>query len=82
MKWNHNICYHGIVLGAVPSPCRRALDVGCGRGELARKLAQRCDEVIAIDVDGECLAFAKSVPGTESNVTFAKSSVFEEIPYT
>jgi SAM-dependent methyltransferase len=37
--WNHNVAYHHVVLEAVPAGCARALDVGCGDGLLARKLA-------------------------------------------
>ena len=58
--WSHNIQYHPLVLRAVPHDCARALDVGCGRGLLASKLAERCREVIAIDIDRETLANAVS----------------------
>src|SRR6266568_1518515 len=37
--WNHNVAYHGVVRRAVPSGSRDLLDVGCGRGRLARRLA-------------------------------------------
>ena len=39
--WNHNIHFHPVVLDAVPTGARRALDVGCGAGGLARELAER-----------------------------------------
>jgi SAM-dependent methyltransferase len=58
--WNHNIHYHSVALNAVPQPCRRALDVGCGQGLLVQKLAQRCDEVVGIDLDGPTLTQARS----------------------
>ena len=77
MNWNHNIHYHELVMSAISPRCRRALDVGCGRGELAQKLARQADEVFAIDVDRECLAFAKAVPGGEANITFVQGSVLE-----
>jgi SAM-dependent methyltransferase len=47
--WNHNLHYHDLVLRAVPPTCRHALDVGCGRGLLARRLADRATQVTAID---------------------------------
>ncbi len=56
MSWNHNVHYHDFVLGEVPQRCHLALDVGCGRGELTRKLATLSDEVIGIDTDHGCLA--------------------------
>ncbi|HET7399525.1 MAG TPA: bifunctional PIG-L family deacetylase/class I SAM-dependent methyltransferase [Intrasporangium sp.] len=39
-----------VTLAALPGPrYRRALEVGCSVGALAAELAQRCDEVLAID---------------------------------
>jgi hypothetical protein len=40
-RWNHDIHYHPVVLAAVPEGCRRALDVGCGEGQLTRELQPR-----------------------------------------
>lgn len=78
MAWNHNLHYHDIVMGAIPPHCRRALDVGCGRGVLARKLAQECDEVIGIDLDTESLAFAKAAARSVRNIGFLQGDVLEE----
>jgi 2-polyprenyl-3-methyl-5-hydroxy-6-metoxy-1,4-benzoquinol methylase len=79
MNWNHNTHYHGIVTSAIPSDCRRALDVGCGRGALAQKLARHCDEVVAIDVDHECLARAKATPGVAHNIAFLRGDVLTQL---
>jgi len=73
--WNHNIHYHGIVLRSLPSPCRQVLDVGCGQGLLARKLAQCCDEVFAIDADHEALARAEADAGGEPRIRFIEGDV-------
>jgi 2-polyprenyl-3-methyl-5-hydroxy-6-metoxy-1,4-benzoquinol methylase len=79
-SWNRNIHYHNLVLQAVPPNCGRALDVGCGQGQLARKLAQRCTEVIAIDVDEGALGRATAkervryVQGDVMTHDFAESS--------
>lgn len=43
--WNHNTHYHRLVLDAMPDPCEAALDVGCGEGLLARRLATRARRV-------------------------------------
>ena len=40
--WNHNVHYQPVILNAVPPGCRTALDVGCGDGLLASRLAARC----------------------------------------
>jgi SAM-dependent methyltransferase len=48
-RWNHNLHYHPLILGAVPDGCQRALDVGCGEGTLARELRQIVPQVSAID---------------------------------
>jgi SAM-dependent methyltransferase len=59
-RWNHNIHYYPLVLDAVPAGCRRALDVGCGEGMLARQLAGRVPEVVGIDADAPSIALARS----------------------
>jgi len=58
--WSHNLQYHPLVLRSIPHGCSRALDVGCGRGLLAHQLADRCREVVAIDIDRNALANATS----------------------
>ena len=49
--WNHNVQYQPVILGAVPPGCGSALEVGCGDGMLAGRLAERCAEVTGIDRD-------------------------------
>jgi SAM-dependent methyltransferase len=63
--WNHNIHYHPLVLDALPAGCRRALDVGCGGGQLARELAAVAPEVTAIDLHLPSLEAARAAPGPE-----------------
>ena len=62
-RWNHNIQYHPLVLAAVPPGCRRALDVGCGEGQLTRELRRRVDEVVGLDPDGPGVALARAQAG-------------------
>ncbi len=50
-RWNHNIHYYPLILDAVPDGARRALDVGCGEGMLARELRRRVPDVTGIDLD-------------------------------
>ena len=57
--WNHNVHYQRVILDAVPDPCGAAIDVGCGDGMLARKLAARCAAVTGIDRDEPILGVAR-----------------------
>jgi len=59
-EWSHNIHYYGVILNAVRLGCRRALDAGCGRGLLVRKLALRCGRVTAMDRDRPTLQAAEA----------------------
>jgi SAM-dependent methyltransferase len=62
--WNHNLHYHDVVMRAVPPQCSHALDVGCGQGELAQRLATVCNQVTALD----CAAIDR--PAAAPNVAF------------
>jgi 2-polyprenyl-3-methyl-5-hydroxy-6-metoxy-1,4-benzoquinol methylase len=76
--WNHNIHYHDLVLTAIPAGCRRALDVGCGQGLLARKLARRCEEVTAVDADHDTILRARSSGPVNSRISFVEGDVMAQ----
>lgn len=57
--WNHNEHFHGWILGNLPARRRAAVDVGCGMGVLAGKLAPHFTGVTGIDAD-EAMAAAAS----------------------
>ena len=59
-RWNHNIQYHPLALAAVPQGCRRALDVGCGEGQLSRELQRRVGEVVGLDPDAPSIELARA----------------------
>lgn len=56
-----------MILAAVPARCAAAVDVGCGDGMLARKLAGRCASVTGIDANERMIEvareLARDVPG-------------------
>jgi ubiquinone/menaquinone biosynthesis C-methylase UbiE len=58
--WNHNVHYQPVILNAVPPGGQTALDVGCGDGLLAARLAERCAEVTGIDRDPQMIATARA----------------------
>jgi SAM-dependent methyltransferase len=62
-RWSHNLHYHRVLLDAVPAGCERALDVGCGLGELTRELKARVAQVTGIDRDRRSIELARSHPG-------------------
>ncbi|MGR3869918.1 class I SAM-dependent methyltransferase [Streptomyces graminifolii] len=73
--WNHNVHYHPVVVDAVPEGCRTALDVGCGDGLLARKLAGRAGSVTGVDRSPEMIRLARAdVP---DNVTFVEADYLD-----
>lgn len=48
-NFDHNAHYHPLLLAQVPPGARTALDVGCGNGGFARKLAARGLRVTGVD---------------------------------
>jgi SAM-dependent methyltransferase len=49
--WNHNEHFHGWILRNLPARRHAAVDIGCGKGVLAGKLATHFTHVIGIDRD-------------------------------
>jgi 2-polyprenyl-3-methyl-5-hydroxy-6-metoxy-1,4-benzoquinol methylase len=58
--WNANIQYDGRLDACVPASATSALDVGCGDGFLAARLARRVPLVVAIDADAPVLGRARA----------------------
>ncbi len=69
--WNHNVHYQPVILDAVPPGCDTALDVGCGDGLLAGRLAGRCQQVTGIDRDPRMIALARA--REDARVTFIEA---------
>jgi trans-aconitate methyltransferase len=49
LAWDHNAYYQAVVLRQLPRRCHLVLDVGCGAGAFATRLARRADQVDAVD---------------------------------
>ncbi|WP_041259424.1 class I SAM-dependent methyltransferase [Pseudofrankia inefficax] len=65
-NWSHNAYYQRLLLRQLPRPCRRVLDVGCGAGEFAARLAEHSDQVDAVDRDAPMIEQARQT--TPDNV--------------
>ncbi|MFF0556787.1 class I SAM-dependent methyltransferase [Streptomyces sp. NPDC004266] len=68
--WDHNAHYHRWILRQLPRRVDRALDVGCGSGDLARLLAGRATAVRAVDADPAIVARARELTAPGAPVTF------------
>ena len=71
--WNHNSHYHDILLASIPYPCARALDVGCGLGTFARRLATRVDRVDAVDAEGDVIHQARERSQDNARIRFVEA---------
>jgi SAM-dependent methyltransferase len=75
LSWDHNAHYWPLLLRELPRPCRRVLEVGCGAGDLAVRLAERAGSVDAVDRSPEMVALARArVPAT---VRVVEADVFD-----
>ncbi|MEU6481078.1 class I SAM-dependent methyltransferase [Streptomyces sp. NPDC047017] len=70
--WNTNVARHPGILRSVPEGCRDALDVGCGDGLLARKLAGRAKRVTGIDKSPDMIACAREAAAGDPQLTFVE----------
>ncbi len=68
LRWDHNAHYHRWLLQQLPLAPRNVLDVGCGAGGLAAKLAARAAHVDAVDVSAPMITRARTRYATTGNV--------------
>jgi SAM-dependent methyltransferase len=70
-----------VTLAALTRPrYRRAFEPGCSIGVLTAALAERCDEVVAADVDERAVATARQALARHGNVRVERLSVPREWP--
>lgn len=68
--WDHNAHHHGWVERHLPSRLDTALDVGCGTGDLARRLSRRASHVTGLDADPASINTARHLAHGQHNVDF------------
>jgi ubiquinone/menaquinone biosynthesis C-methylase UbiE len=59
LDWDHNAFYHRLLLDQLPPNCHRVLDVGCGAGLFAARLAPYVEQVDAIDCSAAMIGLAR-----------------------
>lgn len=82
--WSHNAHFHPWLMRQLPRRYDRALDVGCGTGDLARLLATRATQVHGIDSDERIIDKARESTDPGLPVTFAVAAALsydEGSPY-
>lgn len=73
--WTTNNHYHDFLLKHVPEKCGNALEIGCGTGAFARRLAERCRRVVALDLSAEMIRVARSRSDQLENLDFSRPVV-------
>lgn len=75
LQWDHNALYHDWILDRLPAEVDEALDVGCGTGEMARRLASRARHVDAVDSSPEMVRLARAATPPGVAVTFEVADI-------
>jgi SAM-dependent methyltransferase len=73
--WNHNNHYHTYLLKQIPEGCKTALEIGCGTGLFSRLLAQKADQVVALDLSPEMINIAKQRSTAYPNISYQIADV-------
>jgi ubiquinone/menaquinone biosynthesis C-methylase UbiE len=68
--WTQNNHYHKFLLRYIRNDCQNALEVGCGTGAFARRLAERARHVVALDLSPEMIRVARSRATDSPNLEF------------
>jgi ubiquinone/menaquinone biosynthesis C-methylase UbiE len=76
-----NTLYHGFLLRHLPECRQSALEVGCGKGELSRRLAESFERVLAIDLSPEMIRLAREHSPNLTNLEFELADILTyELP--
>jgi ubiquinone/menaquinone biosynthesis C-methylase UbiE len=71
----HNDHYHNFLLRHLPANCHDVLEIGCGIGGFARRLAERSKHVLALDLSGEMIRIAREQSAQFPNIEFQLADV-------
>ena len=71
----HNDHYHNFLFRHLPSDCHDVLEIGCGTGGFARRLAERSQHVLALDLSPEMIRIAREQSAQFPNIEFQLADV-------
>lgn len=75
--WDHNGHYHDMLLRHLPSHCEHILEIGCGKGDFSRQLAERSTQVTAVDLSSNMLRQARGRSAYLHNITYVETDFME-----
>lgn len=71
----HNDHYHDFLLRHLHSNCHDVLEIGCGTGGFARRLAERSQHVLALDLSPEMIRIAREQSAQFPNIEYQLADV-------
>ncbi len=75
--WSPNIHYHPFILKNIPANCNHILDIGCGKGNLCRKMADRSKKITGLDLSENMIAKAREASSKKKNISFVQADYFQ-----
>ena len=69
--------YERFLFAQIPLRCDKALEVGCGTGAFSRLLAERAQNVLAVDLSPVMLQLAMARSNGYANITFLMADITE-----
>ncbi len=76
----HNDHYHNFLLRHLPANCHHVLEIGCGTGAFARRLAERSHHVLALDLSPEMIRIAREHSAQFPNIEFQLADA-RDVPF-
>ncbi|MFN2491673.1 MAG: class I SAM-dependent methyltransferase [Pyrinomonadaceae bacterium] len=67
--------YHNFLLRHLPPNCHDALEIGCGKGGFARRLAEHSQRVLALDLSPEMIRIARERSTQFPNIDFQLADI-------
>ena len=80
-RWDHNRQYQNYLVKNIPKNCNHILDVGCGTGELTKRLASFGNKIIGIDISENMLQEAHK-RNSDEKIEYIKTSAEDYLEET